>query len=52
MLFMGSSRHGASDLVGLGLAVVSTMLALVIRLILWPLNIYVHARVRKRYVTL
>ena len=52
VLFMSGSRHGASDLVGLGIAVVSTMLALVIRLILWPLNVYLQARVRKRYVTL
>ena len=52
VLFMTGSRHGASDLVGLGIAVVSTMLALVIRLILWPLNVYLQARVRRRYDTL
>ena len=52
VLFMTGSRHGASDLVGLGIAVVSTMLALVIRLILWPLSVYLQARVRNRYVTL
>ena len=49
VLFMTGSRHGASDLIGLGIAVVSTMLALVIRLILWPLNVFLQARVRKRY---
>ncbi len=52
VLFMTGSRHGASDLVGLGIAVVSTMLALVVRLILWPLNVYLQARVAKRYDTL
>ncbi|MCY3630146.1 MAG: MotA/TolQ/ExbB proton channel family protein [Bacteroidota bacterium] len=52
VLFMSGSRHGASDLVGLGIAVVSTMLALVVRLILWPLNVYLQASLRKRYNTL
>ncbi len=49
VLFMSGNRHAASDLVGLGIAVVSTMLALVVRLILWPLNIVLQAWVRKRY---
>ena len=49
VLFMSGNRHAASDLVGLGIAVVSTMLALVVRLILWPLNIILQAWVRKRY---
>ncbi len=49
VLFMSGSRHEASDLVGLGIAVVSTMLALVVRLILWPVNIILQASVRKRY---
>ena len=52
VLFMAGSRHEASDLVGLGIAVVSTMLALVVRLILWPVNIFLQASVRKRYKTL
>ncbi len=52
VLFMSGSRHGASDLVGLGIAVVSTMLALVVRLILWPLNVFLQAHLRKRYNTL
>jgi len=52
VLFMSGSRHGASDLVGLGIAVVSTMLALVVRLILWPLNVFLQAYLRKRYNTL
>ena len=49
VLFMSGSRHEASDLVGLGIAVVSTMLALVVRLILWPVNIFLQASVRKKY---
>ena len=49
VLFMSGNRHAASDLVGLGIAVVSTMLALVVRLVLWPLNIVLQAWVRKRY---
>ncbi len=52
VLFMSGSRHGGSDLVGLGIAVVSTMLALVVRLILWPFNVYLQAILRKRYNTL
>ncbi len=52
VLFMSGSRHGGSDLVGLGIAVVSTMLALVVRLILWPLNVYLQASLRRRYNTL
>ncbi len=52
VLFMSGERHEASDLVGLGIAVVSTMLALVVRLILWPLNIFLQATLRKRYNTL
>ena len=52
VLFMSGSRHEASDLVGLGIAVVSTMLALVVRLILWPLNVFLQASLRKRYNTL
>lgn len=52
VLFMSGDRHEASDLVGLGIAVVSTMLALVVRLILWPLNIFLQASLRKRYNTL
>ena len=46
---MSGSRHESSDLVGLGIAVVSTMLALVVRLILWPLNVFLQAVLRKRY---
>lgn len=49
VLFMSGSRHEASDLVGLGIAVVSTMLALVVRLILWPVNIFLQASVRKKF---
>lgn len=49
VLFMAGSRHEASDLVGLGIAVVSTMLALVVRLILWPVNIILQASVRGKY---
>ena len=49
VLFMSGSRHESSDLVGLGIAVVSTMLALVVRLILWPLNVFLQAALRKRY---
>ena len=49
VLFMSGSRHEASDLVGLGIAVVSTMLALVVRLVLWPVNIFLQASVRKKY---
>ena len=49
VLFMSGDRHAASDLVGLGIAVVSTMLALVVRLILWPLNIILQAWVSKRF---
>ncbi len=49
VLFMSGSRHEASDLVGLGIAVVSTMLALVVRLILWPVNIFLQASVRGKY---
>ncbi|MXW69468.1 MAG: hypothetical protein F4Z61_06095 [Acidimicrobiia bacterium] len=52
VLFMSGSRHESSDLVGLGIAVVSTMLALVVRLILWPLNVFLQASVRKRYTKL
>jgi len=52
VLFMSGSRHEASDLVGLGIAVVSTMLALVVRLILWPLNVYLQASLRRRYTSL
>ncbi len=52
VLFMSGDRHEASDLVGLGIAVVSTMLALVVRLILWPLNIFLQATLRRRYNTL
>ncbi len=52
VLFMSGERHEASDLVGLGIAVVSTMLALVVRLILWPLNIFLQATLRRRYNTL
>lgn len=52
VLFMSGSRHEGSDLVGLGIAVVSTMLALVVRLILWPLNVFLQASLRKRYNTL
>ena len=49
VLFMSGDRHEASDLVGLGIAVVSTMLALVVRLILWPLNIFLQGFVRSKY---
>lgn len=49
VLFMSGDRHEASDLVGLGIAVVSTMLALVVRLILWPVNIFLQASVRNKY---
>lgn len=49
ILFTSGSRHAASDLVGLGIAVVSTMLAMCVRLLLWPINIFLQARVRKRY---
>ncbi len=49
VLFMSGDRHEASDLVGLGIAVVSTMLALVVRLILWPLNIFLQGFVRNKY---
>ena len=52
VLFMSGSRHESSDLVGLGIAVVSTMLALVVRLILWPLNVFLQASLRKRYTKL
>lgn len=52
VLFMSGSRHESSDLVGLGIAVVSTMLALVVRLILWPLNVFLQASLRKRYAKL
>jgi len=52
VLFMSGSRHESSDLVGLGIAVVSTMLALVVRLILWPLNVFLQASLRKRYTNL
>ncbi len=52
VLFMSGSRHEASDLVGLGIAVVSTMLALVVRLTLWPVNIILQANVRNKYRTL
>ncbi len=52
VLFMSGSRHESSDLVGLGIAVVSTMLALVVRLILWPLNVFLQAALRKRYTNL
>lgn len=52
VLFMSGNRHAASDLVGLGIAVVSTMLALVVRLVLWPLNIILQAQVRKKYKNL
>ena len=51
-LFMSGSRHESSDLVGLGIAVVSTMLALIVRLILWPLNVFLQAMLRKRYTQL
>ena len=49
VLFMSGERNASSDLMGLGIAVVSTMLALVVRLILWPLNIILQAWVRKRF---
>ena len=49
VLFMSGSRHEASDLVGLGIAVVSTMLALVVRITLWPINIVLQAKVRNKY---
>ena len=49
VLFTSGSRHAASDLVGLGIAVVSTMLAMCVRLLLWPVNIFLQAQVRKRY---
>lgn len=49
ILFTSGSRHAASDLVGLGIAVVSTMLAMCVRLLLWPVNIFLQAQVRKRY---
>ncbi len=49
VLFTSGSRHAASDLVGLGIAVVSTMLAMCVRLLLWPVNILLQAQVRKRY---
>ena len=49
VLFTSSGRHEASDLIGLGIAVVSTLLALVVRLILWPANLLVQAWVRRRY---
>ena len=49
VLFTSSGRHETSDLVGLGIAVVSTLLALVVRLILWPANLFVQAWVRRRY---
>ena len=52
VLFMSGSRHESSDLVGLGIAVVSTMLALIVRLILWPLNVFLQASLRKRYTNL
>ena len=52
VLFMSGSRHESSDLVGLGIAVVSTMLALVVRLILWPLNVFLQGTLRKRYTNL
>ena len=49
VLFTSSGRHESSDLVGLGIAVVSTLLALIVRLILWPANLFVQAWVRRRY---
>lgn len=52
VLFTSSERHEASDLVGLGIAVVSTLLALVVRLILWPANLIVQAWVRRRFLHL
>lgn len=52
VLFTSGERHEASDLVGLGIAVVSTLLALVVRLILWPANLIVQAWVRRRFLHL
>lgn len=52
VLFTSSERHESSDLVGLGIAVVSTLLALVVRLILWPANLLVQAWVRRRFIHL
>ena len=52
VLFTSGDRHEASDLVGLGIAVVSTLLALVVRLILWPANLFVQAWVRRRFLHL
>jgi len=48
VLFTTSDRHEASDLVGLGIAVVSTLLALVVRLVLWPANLFVQVWMRRR----
>lgn len=52
VLFTSSERHEASDLVGLGIAVVSTLLALVVRLILWPANLLVQVWIRRRFLHL
>ena len=47
-----TSRSEAPELVGLGIAVVSTLLALVVRLILWPVNLIVQVWMRRRYQNL
>lgn len=52
VLFTSSESHEASSLVGLGIAVVSTLLALVVRLILWPTNLLVQAWIRRRFLHL
>ena len=51
VLFMSVSSHGESNLVELGIAAVSTMLALVIYVILWPFNVFLQVRMRKHYDT-
>ena len=48
-LFVDAGRHEVTELVGLGIAVVSTLLALVVRLILWPANLFVQVWMRKRF---
>ena len=49
VLFTQSGRHEATELVGLGIAVVSTLIALVVRLILWPFNLGVQVWMRRRF---
>ena len=52
VLFMSGGRHESSDLVGLGIAVISTMLAVVVRPPLWLLNVFLRGTLRKRYANL